>query len=503
MSDYIWLGIPLALATVYVAKRFIYSPPPAPLPPGPTPLPFFGNMLDVPSIRPWLTFSEWANKFGDIMHVGVPGKHIIVLNNPKLAVEMLEKKSSKYSDRPPVPMTGELVGGSNLSVLLPYGDRFRESRRLFQRTMGTRAAVGSYYTIEEAETHKFLQRICSSPDRLTAHIRTTAGAILLRISYGYEVKDEQDPLVDLAERGAYIISAGAAPAFLVNVIPILKYVPAWFPGGGFKAKAREWKAVLQEMADRPFQTVKEQLASGVAPKSFTSDLLDGRTLSQEYETVAKWVAASIYAGGADTIFSSTYAFFLAMTLFPEAQKKAHAEIDAVIGPDRLPRFSDRSSLPYVEALVKEVHRWHVVVPMGFVHRTTDDDIHNGYYIPKGSWVFPNTWFMLRDPRSYPNPSVFNPDRFLAREGHEPEPDPRTICFGFGRRFAYLPVGLHLADASVWLTAVMTLAVFDIGKIVENGVEVTPEVDPTPEMLRCTIKPRSAKALELIQQDVQY
>jgi hypothetical protein len=96
-----------------------------------------------------------------------------------------------------------------------------------------------------------------------------AGAILLRISYGYEVKDEQDPLVDLAERGAYIIVAGAAPAFLVNVILIrrfilargvfcswvisVKYISAWFPGGGLKVMAREWKGVLQETADRPFQ----------------------------------------------------------------------------------------------------------------------------------------------------------------------------------------------------------------------------------------------------------
>jgi hypothetical protein len=94
-----------------------------------------------------------------------------MLNTPKLTVEMLEKKGSKYSDRPPVPMTGELVGRSNLSVLLPYGDHFRESRRLFQRIMGTRAAVGSYHATEEAETHRFLQRVCASPDWLTAHIQ--------------------------------------------------------------------------------------------------------------------------------------------------------------------------------------------------------------------------------------------------------------------------------------------------------------------------------------------
>ena len=53
-----------------------------------------------------------------------------------------------------------------------------------------------------------------------------------------------------------------------------------------------------------------------------------------------------------------------MTLYPEVQKKAQAEIDAVVGPDRLPSFSDRNSLPYIEALVKEIQRWNVVAPTG-------------------------------------------------------------------------------------------------------------------------------------------
>jgi cytochrome P450 len=62
--------------------------------------------------------------------------------------------------------------------------------------------------------------------------------------------------------------------------------------------------------------------------------------------------------------SAIYSLFLAMTLFPEAQKKAQAEIDAVVGNDRLPGFSDRSQLPYVDALAKEVLRWNTVAPLG-------------------------------------------------------------------------------------------------------------------------------------------
>ena len=55
---------------------------------------------------------------------------------------------------------------------------------------------------------------------------------------------------------------------------------------------------------------------------------------------------------------------MALTLFPDIQKQAQAEIDAVVGSDRLPKFSDRDSLPYVDALAKEVLRWSVVAPLG-------------------------------------------------------------------------------------------------------------------------------------------
>ena len=56
--------------------------------------------------------------------------------------------------------------------------------------------------------------------------------------------------------------------------------------------------------------------------------------------------------------------FLALALHPEVQKKAQAEIDAVVGPDRLPEFEDRPSLPYVNAVIKELMRWNLVTPLG-------------------------------------------------------------------------------------------------------------------------------------------
>ena len=100
-----------------------------------------------------------------------------------------------------------------------------------------------------------------------------------------------------------------------------------------------------------------------------------------------------------------------MALYPDVQKKAQAEIDTVVGPNRLPDFHDRLSLPYINAVVKESSRWNLVLPFGrpfviiviFVtflksseglpHMTTSDDEYNGFYIPKETIVIGNSWLV--------------------------------------------------------------------------------------------------------------
>ncbi|KAG1745676.1 cytochrome P450 [Suillus lakei] len=512
LTNVTWLDLCFAGVGAYLVKQVVTKNNPAPYPPGPRGWPLVGNVLDIPRTKPWLTFAEWGKKYGDISHIEVLGRHIIVLNSVKTTMEMLDNKSALYSDRPVLPMGGELVGMKDSLPFLPYGDRFRRHRKNFHRVIGSRAAVDAYNEIEEVETRRFLKRVLAKPDELQEHIKHTAGAVILRISHGYEVKENDDPFVDLANRVLVNGSQATAPgAFMVDILPFLAKVPAWLPGAGFKRIAREWRETLEEMVSAPHKFVKDQMAAGIAPISFTSNLLEGSDGSAEEDHVVKWSAFSLYAGGADTTVSAIYSLFLAMTLFPDVQKKAQAEIDAVVGPDRLPSFADRDSLPYTEALVKEVFRWNVITPTGFPHCVAEDDIHDGYFIPKGSLVFPNVWFMLNDPRTYANPSQFNPERFLAKDGKEPETEPRTMCFGFGRRICPGPSNLclHLAESSIWISIAMSLAVFDISKVVENGVEITPEVDTLPGTLshpkpfKCSIKPRSATARELIEQDADY
>ena len=83
-----------------------------------------------------------------------------------------------------------------------------------------------------------------------------------------------------------------------------------------------------------------------------------------------------------------------MILYPECQKRAQAELDAVIGTDRHPTLADRSKLPYLEAMWKELLRWHPPVPLALPHIVGEEDDYKGYFIPKGTMIHPNLMCVL-------------------------------------------------------------------------------------------------------------
>jgi len=107
-------------------------------------------------------------------------------------------------------------------------------------------------------------------------------------------------------------------------------------------------------------------------------------------------------------------FFLAMLVYPDVQKKAQEELDRIVGCDRLPEYEDRASLPYIEALYREVLRWRPVAPLGIPHAITADDIYKGYFIPKGTMVLGNVWAMTHNEAIYPDPDKFKPERFFCQ-----------------------------------------------------------------------------------------
>ncbi|KAI1080356.1 cytochrome P450 [Whalleya microplaca] len=477
-----------------------------PLPPGPKPWPIVGNLTDLPSPSEpgWEFWAKHKDLYGPISSVTTLGTTIVILNSAQLAFELLEKRSNIYSSRPKMTFLGEMVGWENSTVLLQQNDRWRASRKAMHSVIGLKTTLSRMNPIQEAEVHRFLLRVLEEPEDLIKHIRTEAGAIILKTGYGYPIDwHKEDPLVELAERVVENFAAAANPgAYIVDIMPFLRYFPEWIPGAGFQKIAKKSKSALLEFVNKPKNFVKRRMVQGSHQQSFLSTLYEkaGDGIDAEQDFVLKWSVSAFYAGGSDTSVSVLSSFFLAMLVNPEVQLKAQEEIDRVVGSGRLPNFEDRENLPYIDAVTKEALRFHPVVPMGIPHVTTADDICEGYFIPKGAMVIQNIWWFTHDPAVYHDPSSFNPSRHLDPD---PCPDPRNYVFGFGRRIC---PGKLFGEASVWLMIARSLAVFNVTKARdEAGKEIEPELRWKPGALsypipfKATVKPRSPEHEALILQ----
>jgi cytochrome P450 len=103
----------------------------------------------------------------------------------------------------------------------------------------------------------------------------------------------------------------------------------------------------------------------MAPVSIVQQMLDDtKSPGLENLELIKGVAGTIYLAGLDTTVAAVVSFFLAMVIYPDVQLRAQAELDCVVGRDRLPEFSDKKDLLYVNAVMSECLRWIPVAPMG-------------------------------------------------------------------------------------------------------------------------------------------
>ncbi|KAH8651317.1 putative cytochrome P450 oxidoreductase OrdA-like protein [Xylariales sp. PMI_506] len=474
-----------------------------PLPPGPKGLPIVGNVKDLPKrgsnlAHHWLTFKH---RYGPISSITVMGKTIIIINSADVAFELLEGRSRKYSSRTGREFSSNMVGWEHALALTPYNQRFRTLRKDMGRVIGSKSGVSQFHSLQEAEVGHFLLHVLEQPESLFNHIRRETGSIILRISYGYKAESHRDDLlIDIIGDAMDKLSRSAVlGAYLVDTFPFLKYLPEWFPGAEFKKTARQWRAELNRVTDLPYAFVKHQMAQNEHEVSYLSRLVEAGEPDSEKSFTNKWSAMSLYAAGADTTVAAMKVFFLAMALYPEVLRKAQEELDRVIlrPLDRLPTMSDRDSLPYIEAVVQEILRWQPVAVTGVPHTTTEDDIYEGYFIPKGSTILPNIWYFTRNPEVYTDPETFKPERFL---GPEPETHPAKFVFGFGRRIC---PGRVLADHSLFLNVAQVLTVFNIEKPIRDGKEIAPKLEFEPGLIthprpfEVVVKPRSQHHEQII------
>ncbi|KAG6910304.1 hypothetical protein DXG01_011701 [Tephrocybe rancida] len=368
---------------------------------------------------------------GDLMYINVLGAHLVIINSEEIADELVGKRSANYNDRPDIAVMNMNGWGVNMG-LKHYGNEWRRDRRVLHQRFRHEAA-NQLHPLELAKSRALLQNILRDPKDFEGHFKLYPSAIIFYLLYGHEVQSIEDPLVNLTFETIYLFSGSVFPGTnIINVFPALRHLPKWTPVlkdvHDLCAKNR---VMLGQMQNIPFDSVKRHLENDTAVQSWVSELLERNAAKGEEvvpEAVIKALGASTFAGEPFIANMLAYmmTYVMAMIKFPEAQKRAQAEIDEVIGNKRLPTFEDRASLPYVEGLFREIFRWHGPAPLGVPHSTVDDDVYNGYFIPKGR-------AMWRDERVYAQPEEFRPERFLNADGTVNSKFPPT--FGFGRRKA--------------------------------------------------------------------
>ena len=123
---------------------------------------------------------------------------------------------------------------------------------------------------------------------------------------------------------------------------------------------------------------------------------------------------------------------LYMALYPGVQKKVRAEIEELLGRNRLPSMQDKGNLPYTEAVIQEISRLGSIAPLSLPHRCTATFTLNGYTIPQNAMVFSNLYAVHHDPNNFPDPFVFKPERFLSNDGQKVTKADFLIPFGIGK-----------------------------------------------------------------------
>ncbi|KAL0578893.1 hypothetical protein V5O48_003126 [Marasmius crinis-equi] len=458
----------VTLAVLLVRRKYLQHQKlnGVPLPPGPPGLPLVGNVIDV---RPrdkeprCITYYNWALQYGELVYLEVFGSPMVILNSRKSVMELLDRRSGNYSDRPTMHMADDLMGWSWDLAHMPYSDTWRLHRKTLHQYFTPRA-VAEYQPIQADMATSLIKNLTSSPENFFSHVHQYAGSIILKVAYGYTLQSDNDPYINLVEKAMEGLKATV--------------VRAWVPGAEFKRKAEKWSVSSTEVRELPWSWLKQSIADGTAESCFATQNFEkfsvGADDSAEMTEVIKNCTGMAYLAGSDTTIAVILSFILAMVLHPEAQKRAQNEIDEVVGCGRVPEFSDQENLPYIKAALLETLRWQPTVPLALPHKCLKDDVYEGQFIPAGATILANTWAILRDETDYPEPTRFNPDRFLPKEGQEMPPDPELFAFGYGRRIC---PGRHLAVNSVYMAMASILSTFTIAKAVDaNGKEVDPVIE---------------------------
>ncbi|THU83416.1 cytochrome P450 [Dendrothele bispora CBS 962.96] len=366
-------------------------------------------------------------------------------------------------------------------------------RRVSEVQLGLKSLV-PYQDLQTDQAIILAYEILTDPKNRAKHILRATASVILSLLYDQApLKSLNDSSVNLMDEYLHKATRAAQPGNnLVEIFPVLEYIPAYFSKWKRESTAdfRKFSSMLEEK----YMGVKERMLSGEQRSSFCATLLEnGPEKHGLSDLESVWAAATIYGAAYETTARTLSWFLFLMIHFPDVQKKAQDEIEAVVGRSRMPSFSDMNHLPYVRALTKEILRWRPPAPMGVPHASTEHDYYEGQLIPKGSICISSIWSINRDPEIYgADAEEFRPERHLNPDGTlKDEKGDGHFTFGFGRREC---VGRHFANKALLIEISMLLWAIRIEapagvEIPHVSEDIGEGVISRPPDFDCVIEPR--------------
>nr|XP_027069275.1 phenylalanine N-monooxygenase-like [Coffea arabica] len=470
------------------------------LPPGPSPWPIVGSLLELyRNLPPFQWIDGIMKKLEtDIACFRLGSVHVIVVNSPELARDFLHNHNAVFASRPITMATQHSSRGYLSMAVSPLGPQWKKMRKMYTTHLITPSRLRWLLEKRNQEADNYVSFIfnqcnkSSSSDGSVINVRTAlrhyVSNVIKRIIFskryfgeggkdGGPGKEEEEHVEIVFKLLKYMFAFGVS-----DYLPWLRVLDIQ----GHEKSVKKAMRILNKHHDPIIEERIRLWRDG--KKKEPEDLLDvmitlkdetEKSLLSEEEIKAQCIEVFF---GMDSPTTSVEWALAEMINKPELLQKAVDEIDKVVGKERLIQEYDVPQLNYVKACVKEAFRLHPVTFFNLPHVSTADAIVGGYFIPEGSHILLGRYGLGRNPKVWGNPLEFKPERHFDCDKSSKveliDPELRMISFGSGKRAcAGIALGTPLSvmalgrivQAFTW-SVPKTLEKIDLSEV-PNGLEL--------------------------------
>ncbi|XP_039626044.1 cytochrome P450 2B4-like [Polypterus senegalus] len=389
------------------------------MPPGPTPLPLIGNMLQLNSKALHESFMELKEKFGPVMTVHLGPIPLVVLVGFEAVHEALVQQADTFAGRAVPSLIKEL--SLDFGLLQSNGERWKQLRRFSLSTLRDfgmgRSRIEKWIQKEVKYLTEEFRKTKGSPCEPTLFLSRAVSNVICSIVFGqrFDYQDENFiKLLSLVDESLHLFSKPTS--LLYNIFPaLIKLIPGHF---------NKMSLIVNEIKQFTSAMIEKHKATLVSdsPRDFIDSFLikmkqESNNPDSEfnYDNLNITILDLFMAGTETTSTTLRYGLLILMK-YPHIQEKVQKEIDMVIGRDRAPAMADRRKMPYTDAVLHEIQRFIDLLPLNVFHMTTKDTVFRGYTIPAGTMVAPLLHSVMFAKTSWATPETFNPNHFLDENG---------------------------------------------------------------------------------------